>query len=284
MKLNLIGRPVVPADRLYANIDSARARGLPTVQDLRGTRSGTLFVVGGGPSAKDYLADFHGISDFRVPRATDYGVLPAVKSDIWAINGACRWLASEDIEAVFFSCDALPEVAEFARGARRAVIATQCDPAVYDALLSNGAEIVTFDASHGEIIGSGSTTATATPMTALIMGFRQVVFYGCESSYAQGKTHAYHHEPRAEEIIVELGGETFLTAPDFLKQAEELSALFHLERQNNPYAGPRVFSENSGGLLRQMIVHGHDYNLKWVSQSVANNIGSTMKKLKDIAA
>jgi len=275
MKLNLIGRPVVPADRLDANIAYCRSLGLPTVQDRTGTRSGILHIVGGGPSARRYTDHYRGITDYREPYKTRYASMQPVRGDVWAINGTCSWLRSEGIVAVFFTCDALPEVAEFAKGARWAVVASQCDPAVFDTLLEGGADITTFDCAHGKIIGAGSTTATATPMTGFTLGFKQVVFYGCESSYPRGETHAYRHEPRPEEIVVSLGGESFLTAPDFLKQAEELSTLFHMEQEHNPGHGAKVFSELSGGLLRQMIEYGHDYELEWVSQAVADNIAAT---------
>ena len=277
LKLNLIGRPVVPADRLQANIDRCRSLNLPTVKDRRGTRTGPLHIVGGGPSSRRWLGNYRGITDYREPVKTQFATLPPVEGDVWAINGTCPWLRSEGIEAVFFSCDALPEVAEFARGARWAVVAEQCDPSVFDVLLEGGADIITFDCAHGEIVGTGSTTATATPMTGAILGFRQFIFYGCEGSYERGRTHADRHEPRAEELVVELGGEEFLTAPDFLKQCEELSAMFHMERRESP--GTRVFQELSGGLLRQMIEHGHDYAIRWLSPTMRANIEQTMKEL-----
>lgn len=245
MKLNLIGRPVVPADQMDRNIELARARGLPTIKGRAGTCSGPLHVIGGGPSARRFL-------ELRPP------------GEIWAINGTCRWLMDAGFDPVFFSVDALPMVADFARGAQRAVIAEQCDPSVYDAL--RGADITTFECNHGEVIMTGSTTATATPLTAIELGYAPITFWGCEGSYWDGQTHADRHEPRAAELVVALAGKEYLTAPDFLVQCEEMAAFFALEREHNP--GPPVFREESGGLLRAMIEHGTDYDVKWLSNGM----------------
>jgi hypothetical protein len=257
VKLNIIGRPVIPADQMYRNIACAKSLGFPSVKDRQGTKSGPLAVVGGGPSVLGYIDEIRG-----------YG------QNIWAINGTCSWLRNYGIDSVFFSCDALPQVVGQARGAKRAVIATQCDPEVFRAL--KDVDVTVFDATHGEIIGSGSTTATATPMTAAIMGYRPIVFYGCESSYPENRTHAYIHEARDFEMIVKVNGQSYRTAPDFCKQAEELSALFRLERESGVQGNP-VFMERSGGLLRAMIEHGDDYELEWVSHELVQNINVSMK-------
>jgi hypothetical protein len=241
---------------MASNIAHSRSLGLPTIAERRGTKSGPLAIVGGGPSAMALVDEIRG-----------YG------ANVWAVNGTCAWLREHGVEAVFFSCDALPMVADQAKGAKRAVVATQCDPGVFEAL--KDADVTVFDATHGEIIGSGSTTVTATPMTAVLMGYRPITFYGCESSYAMGRTHSYVNEIRDLEMVLTLGGLKFRTAPDFCKQAEELSALFRLERENNP--GFPIFCERSGGLLRAMIQHGDEYELEWVSQILADNIKSVME-------
>ena len=249
MKLDLIGRPVIPADQMDRNIALARARGLPTIKGRARTCSGPLHVIGGGPSARRFL------------ELRPHG-------EIWAINGTCTWLREAGFDPVFFSVDALPMVADFARGARRAVIAEQCDPSVYDAL--RGADIVTFACNHGEVVITGSTTATATPATAIELGYAPITFWGCEGSYERSRTHADRHEPRAEELVVEVGGELFLTAPDFLKQCEELAAFFGIEQRRQGM--PPIFRDESGGLLRAMIEHGCDYDVKWLSNKMIETL------------
>lgn len=248
----MIGRPTVPVDQMDRNIEYARSLGLPSIQGRARTCSGPLHVIGGGPSALRFVET-------------------RPKGDVWAINGTCTWLRGEGFDPVFFSCDALPMVAEFARGARRALIAEQCDPSVYDVLLKGGADITTFECNHGEVVMSGSTTATATPVTAITLGYAPVTFWGCEGNYELDRTHADRHEPRAEELIVEVGSQQFRTAPDFLKQCEELARFFALEREHNPN-GPPVFLEESGGLLRAMIEHGDDHRVVWLSNKMIETI------------
>ena len=92
----------------------------------------------------------------------------------------------------------------------RAILATQCDPAVF--ALLRYADVTIYDAS-GAGKYRGSCAAVAAPSLAFAMGYREVTFFGCEGSYASC-SHAYRHEDLAEQMMVLCGGAEYRTRPD----------------------------------------------------------------------
>lgn len=238
---NWIGRPCIPPGQFERNVAHSQKLGL---RSLSAVGLGPLLVVGGGPSAAQHLDEFRG-------------------AEILAINGACGWLRQAGIASTFFTLDALPEAARWAEAASRAIVAASCDPAVFAAL--EGADVTVFDARPGKTVLSGTTSATAAPVVGLTMGYRPVIFYGCEGSYPPDRTHAYFNEPRIEEFDVKIGGTVYRTAPDFLYQSIELAAIFRAVNELDP----DLLQEHSGGLLRAMLEHGDDYDIVWMSDAAA---------------
>jgi hypothetical protein len=264
VELTIRGQLPVTLERAQANCDSAAARNLPGLQRLsrRGVR---LAVVGGGPSINDHV---EGLKSWATELGPDGG--PGTPGEIWAINGAWNWCHNRGIEATFFAIDAHPIVTKWAvadDGSKpsRAILAMTCDPAVFDLL--EGIDINAV--SHGrDGLRGGSSTAGLAPHLAALMGYSSVTFFGCESSYAMGRSHAYQHETRPEEIIVSSNGCDHLTAPDFMLQAGEL-ATFLTEF-------PEYLSERSGGLLRAMMEDrqmGEAPSIRWMSDAVVANLG-----------
>lgn len=180
--------------------------------------SGHLAIVGGGPTIRE-----------KVERLRDWN------GEIWAINGAWRWLFDQGIKATYFSCDPADDSTLIA-GASRAVLAAHCHPVMF----SVAPETYRWS---GETYGT--TTATAATLIAPRCGFSEVTFFGCGSSYTD-ITHVYQAEETKEYLLVKCNGEQFLTKPEFLLQAECLAEVIR--------AAPNVFHEESGGLLRAMVV------------------------------
>jgi hypothetical protein len=202
-----------------------------------------LAIVGGGPS---------------IARKID--ALRRWDGDIWAINGAHNWLRDKDINSTFFSIDPKPIVAKCCAGAKRAVLATCCDPSVFDAL--KGADITAVKIGPGGL-ENGPTSATTAPVIATEMGYRQLTFFGCESSYGD-ITHAYHGDVAYGSLLqVACNGESFLTNPAFFMQAEMLAALIR--------EAPSVFKDESGGLLSAMVADP-DYDITAASQSIHDGL------------
>lgn len=217
MKLVLHGHCHVDwADR-QRNIDHCRALNRPKI------KGPSLAVVGGGPSINQHVE-----------------TLRNWRGDIWAMNGTYRWCREKGINAAFYSADSTPKVAELAQGSGRAILADMCDPSVFDACPD--AEVFEFTART-----PGPTSATTTTMVGLDAGFTEIVYFGCESSY-QKQTHAYQDLPVPHLIKVKCGPDEYLTEPEFLIQAEMLSAAIR--------TAPHVFKERSGGLLAAMVEFG----------------------------
>ncbi|MCR4332421.1 MAG: hypothetical protein NUV34_06935 [Sulfuricaulis sp.] len=167
--------------------------------------------------------------------------------DIWISGSAFQWALSIGVfYPTFFTIDQSPQLAIDCKGAKRAILATCCDPSVFEEL--KGGKIEVFD-----LVGSGpnanhwATTVTAAPKIALDMGYRDITFFGCDSSFISvGGTHAYSTAPVNDALIVRCGGQDFITRPSFVMQAEFMKDIFRF--------APKVFKLRGDGLLAAMVV------------------------------
>lgn len=247
-RVNFIG--VIPQDRtqLYKNVEQNS-----TYPQIEATvmHNRPLAVVGGGPSL-----------------ARTYTQLKDWPGDIWAINLTGKWLHNKGIQATLYSVDASDNVAEMAPSdtVEDALLASWCAPNVvkqYDKvrvfhmwpIVPNG------------IVG-GTTSAVSAPLLALKMGYKNVTFFGCESSYIDAD-HVDRHEQRAEELIVRANQKLYRTTPPFYIQAQELSRIIK--------EFPQVFKEQSGGLLRGMI-QDDNWEVVQVSEKLAAHFEEINKK------
>lgn len=235
MKIRVISLGSAPPEQVERNQAHARGLGYPKLGVAESPR---LAVVGGGPSIK-----------------TKVDELRAFDGEIWAINGAFKWCVEHGIDATFFSVDPLPVVAEMVSGVKRAVLSTTCDPSVFAALEGAQVEAVTYEGDGA--IPSGPTTSTCAPYIALHRGHREIVFYGCESSYT-GQTHIYGDYLMDDLLLVQCNGEQFYSSPDLVMQAQHLGAIIR--------AFPNVFSERSGGLLSACVA---DSEVDWLAGTPA---------------
>jgi hypothetical protein len=216
VKINFTSLGCVPAADLARNEEYAWRLGFPKMEPAATPR---LAVVGGGPSVADHADE-----------------LSSWDGEIWAINGAFNWCLRHGIDAAFFTIDPQPQTAAHGRGAARAVLATWCHPNTFDALAD--AEISAVRPSM-----HGATSATAAPALATGAGYREVTFYGCESSFGES-THVYGNRGIGSLMKVSCNGQEFLTTPDMMMQAEFLGELIR--------SAP-CFRECSGGLLAAFI-------------------------------
>lgn len=230
MKLNYV--PLGPENiDIERNIKHAKALGLDYVKSGLGLGI-PLAVVGGGPSINEHV-----------------DVLKNWPGDIWALNGAFQWCIGHKIDATFFSCDSNPTLAVLAAGAKRAILATYVDASVFEVL--RDAQVRIFDSGFICGVHTGPTSATSVPALALHTGYGDVTFFGCESSYSEGKTHAYNDSaPNLWRVRVVCGGQEFDTEAEYHMQARYLADCIR--------TAPHVFKERSGGLLRAMIEHDDD--------------------------
>jgi|GEM_PF-2668354 len=212
-------------EHLNRNIEHARSLGLQNVDELE--HSGPIAVIGGGLSVMGYVETL---------RRWDGNLL--------AINGAWRWCRENGIDAVFFSIDPNPIVAEMARGADKAILAERCDPAAF----SSASTTYLYSGTLG-----GCSSAGAAIIAGLKSGHTQVTLFGCEANYQQQRSHAYGNVKSQHELIVKCCGMHFLTTPTLVMQAREL-AIMILEAQG-------IVRETSGGFLRAMVNANCEYDI-----------------------
>ncbi len=222
MQFQFVATGCVPREREAIHIAHTATLGLSYVQEKERP---PLAVVGGGPSILKHVDE-----------------LRAWQGDVWACGSAFRWCADNGINATFFCIDPQAETAHLARGASHAILCTSIAPETFAAL--KGAHVEIFDLIHeGDRSNHGPTTVTASPELALRMGYRDVSYFGTESSFATN-THAYHNEATEEQIIVSCNGKSYLTHPAYLLQAEYLATMMRL---------CPLLKNRSGGLLGALI-------------------------------
>ena len=248
MKIAWTGDGCVSDDDLARNVAYCAGLGLPDIGkvDISGIHDRPLAVVGGGRSVLAY--------------ADQLRVWPG---DVWAVNGTFDWCRSQGIDATFFTVDADPIALDLVANVKKAIVPSRIAPCVFDRLIANGAEIETFFLDPTEA-QSGPTSATAAPHVSLRKGYKNVTFFGCESSYSDGATHTYTCEASAVDLMkIAIGGEVHLTKPEFQLQAQCLAAIIK--------SFPGIYREKSGGLLRGFIEHD-DYDIVWVSTRLWNKL------------
>ena len=224
MKVRFDGKLVVSLEQLQRNIASAQARGLPRPECKKRP---PLAIIGGGPSVLE-----------RIEQLRHW------QGDRWIIGSAFPWAIEQGISGTYFNIDPLPEQAEYAKCAEQAILATASHPAVFDAVPN----VTAFDlVSSKEYTNHNISAAASTPVLALEMGYMDVTYFGCESSF-NNTTHAYDYENAAAGkmcLWVRVGDSVYPTNPPFFMQAQELAELIR--------TCPLVFKEQSGGLLRALI-------------------------------
>jgi hypothetical protein len=221
VKINFTPVCPVHSETIEQNERFAKSLGYPRLGVAETPR---LAVIGGGPSINELVDE---IRDFD--------------GDIWAINGAFKWCYDRRIKASFFSIDPREKVRELCAGAEHAVLSMGCDRSVFLELRDYWDASIEAVRIGGDGIASGPTTATAAPHIAALRGYKEVVFYGCESSYGE-LTHAYGGAENDFNFIKVLcNGHEFMTAPCMVMQVEMLSEMIR--------EVPSVFKERSGGLL-----------------------------------
>lgn len=226
MKIRWISEICNTPEETARNIAHCLSLGIPEVSEKERP---ALAVVGGGPSAVDYVDE-----------------LKHWPGDVWVSGSAFPWCLSQGIRGTFFTMDQSPQLAKDGALAEKAILSTACDPSVFAVL--KDAQVETFKVTTENHYG---TTVTAAPLLALRMGYKDVTFYGCDSSYTT-QTHAYHDEPVIDLMRVKCGEGSFLTNPGFLLQAHAMAPILR--------AMGTIFKVKGGGLLAAMIEH-QDYDI-----------------------
>lgn len=216
-----------PQEMIFDNVAINSRRKVPWVKEVP-AHDRHAVLVGSGPSALDTLGeirDRHGHDQ-----------------DIFALNGAAQWLAQYGIIPGYqVLLDPRPENRRFVRpiAASRFLIASQCDPAIFDIL---GQEDVTlfhhvadgiekhFD-GQSVLIGGGVTVGLTAMALCFCLGYRSMHLYGYDSSDRDGESHVAPQEETGADTArreVWVGRKSFICAPAMFAQANEFPAFAQL--------------------------------------------------------
>jgi hypothetical protein len=252
---SLVG--LYPASVYEAQQETNIAAGYQAIK-MAAVHDTPLAVVGGGPSIKKHIDE-----------------LVNWPGHIWGINQSAQWLMQFEPRAPvwMFTCDPDPRCAAFADGVDRAILGGCCHPDVFEKF--KGKDVRYFwtqtpksapkndelDEPIGDIkepktpiFGSASVTRTFYP--ALLLGYKDVTYFGCEGSIDQATLESnacrsdyemgFRDPDNARFMVIEAGGVEYITTPDYY------ITTLHLAEVMRSY--PKL-KEKSGGLLRAMLKH-----------------------------
>ena len=249
MKLNHLPRFVVPDGQAWmpldvthalANTDEDIARnieyalGLDYIpfNDVMGTKSGAVAVVGSGPSLKE---NWHELKDFD--------------GDIVACNAACQFLLEKGIVPTYMMCfDADPLMLEFITPHEDItyLLSSRCPPKAFDLLkdqkivcwhTSGDTHIQELLEKHGKMepmVSGGTAAVTRCMVLVLPMGYTSVHIYGGDSSFSEsGDTHIRKSTTEERRMAIKCNGRVFEVAPWMTVQINDFKILSPMFRRFN---------------------------------------------------
>lgn len=222
------------------NIEHALGRDYIPFNDLIGSKSGAVAIVGSGPSLK-----------------TNWHELKTFKGDIIACNAACQFLLEKGITPTYMFCfDADPLVLKFLIPHKDItyLMASRCVPEVFEIL--KDCKVCVWHAAGDErireileakkinepMVTGGSAAVTRAMMLALPMGYKLVHVYGGDSSFAEGDTHIGESTTLERRMAVKCNGRVFECAPWMTLQVNDLEKLAPIIN----YCGAKMYFHGDG--------------------------------------
>jgi len=213
------------------NMRSASKRSLRWVRKCV-SHGRAAVLVGGGASVADHLDEIRSMA--------------ANGADIFALNGAAQYLQKNGVAPKYLVLvDPREANARFIDNdpAAHYLIASQCAPEIIERAIrhthdpddfGSGDDITLFHLdvpgaeAHKPPLADACWCSTTVGLTALglvyMLGYRMMHLYGYDSSYREGRLHAYEQmltEQEGRQIEVWCEGRSFITSPVMLKQTEE---------------------------------------------------------------
>lgn len=228
------------------------ARDLPWFVGSNVGKDRQFVIVAGGPSL------LTGIEDIRKRQKEG--------ACVFVCNGAARLLIEHDIQPdIIGFVDLSPDVLGFIPekgGDELYLVSSIVAPAVLDALMFR--KVVLWHADHGSernqeaaeileayprkpgtLIGGGNTIAMRAQNIGFLLGFRDIHYYGLDSSFSEdGADHAYkkHTGSEPESVTVVFDGKPYRCSPWMAKQAAEFEFYYHQMRA----AGVKLYVHGDG--------------------------------------
>lgn len=273
---NSVMRLNVPDENIKRNIEINIRRGLPQVHTLM-PQPVELAIVGGGWSLNDTESELRDLLfQGRVP-----GNIPV---KVVALNGAGNWLVERNIyPSAHYIMDARESSVEFLAHKTpgcRYLIASQCDPAIFDAL--EGEDVHIFHVLSGssdkgkdgkqkqeddlkvlldryynkrwqEIPGAGTIGIVSLPLSS-VLGFSKFHLFGIDSCYPDGDRyhHAYPQPVNDGETVAKFwcAGREFRCSP---WQASQANNFMEVTKALGEHLQIAIYGD---GLLAHMVATG----------------------------
>lgn len=225
-------------DTIVTNIKKNRTIGLPDISDSGWWRKDThIAIVGGGPSLKDNLEKLR-TYDFIMACGSVYDYL-------WENNIRATWCVIVDPDP-----NTTISYLKHADGVTQYLVATQCDPSIFEYLKefnvytwnADGAKVENKLDVFGEnasLVGGGCTVGTRAIVLALGMGFGYQDLFGFDSCLTnEYQHHAYPFNDSEVETIgdikeIKLGG---ADSPTFKVAGYMLAQIFDFKYILEEYA------------------------------------------------
>lgn len=219
-EVKIVHDQVIPA-AARRNVEASFARNLPRFHKMRGlgNATGTVAIVGGGPSLRDQLDNLRAYRGVIMSCGSvhDYllenGVIPRchIMGDPDADGVTLRWVTRKGPGTTY-------------------LVASHCPPEVFDALAACDVRVWHLDVGEGEgapdfrgepSVPGGHFIISRAWALAAIMGFRELDFFGFDCSFPDDcpSQHAYDYEwTREEPVVAKFQGRRFVTTPGLLDQ------------------------------------------------------------------
>ena len=266
-------------DDIARNIKHALGLEYLSFQQLLGTKTGAVAVVGSGPSLKANWRKLRGFS-----------------GDIIACNAACQFLLAKGITPQYMFCfDADPLMLEFMtpHADITYLLASRCPPKSFE--LIKGCKLSIWHANGDmhlerllqeagkftEPMVAGGTAAISRGMVlAQTMGYKTIHLWGADSSFASGDTHIRQSTTVERRMRVSVAGREFETAPWMAVQVEDFKKLAPALRDQYgirfkvhgdgllPQVAASLGFEVDGSLARKQFVRQWKWNLQNLYRSL----------------
>jgi len=209
-------------------------------------------IVGGGSSAKLHL-----------------DTLRNWDGDIFAVNDTAGFLSDNGISSYLYSIDCSRYPYKIGSLVKGAVLASRCHRKQFNQF--DKKDIRMFDLGEDAPGGTcgGPTGVCRAPMQFLRMGYRALVYFGCDGSFDRfDNTHVSGTQKVAHEnmMIVRVNNIDYLTNASLTVQSEYLSKTIRKH--------PQYLINMSGGLLQAMIDHPDE----WVVVAVTEDLKKDVEK------
>lgn len=205
------------------NVEYCLSRPYVGLQNLLGTESGAVSVVGSGPSLK---------RNWMKLRDSD--------TDIIACNASFQFLLEKGIVPKYMFCfDADPLIYEFFTKHPDVtyLISSRCPPKTWELL--EGCNVVVWHTGgdpdienllvkhkkNEPMVSGGTAAVTRAMVLAPTLGYTTVHLWGCDSSFSEGDTHIRKSTTDEKAAFVLLNKKVFALAPWMAQQVEDFKIL-----------------------------------------------------------